>query len=232
MCIRDSVDISCFPFSGPDLWLLREFHVPTGRRAVVVMTGDRNPGALFVNGQPVVRFSRHYGGGFIKQDVTELLRSGTNVLALHIQGYAGLPWRAALLHFDPAEALPAQWSFRPGVTPATTSDPVAGAAAAPQFWRARFSYDGPADACRLNLQGMGKGQVWLNGRNAGRYWQIGPQEWIKLPVSWLQDANELLLLDEQGCDPRDIRIEIGPRTTGQRMRLAIPLEPAAGQPSF
>jgi hypothetical protein len=75
---------------------------------------------------------------------------------------------------------------------------------------------------------MGKGQVWLNGRNAGRYWQIGPQEWIKLPESWLEGENELLLLDEQGCQPRDIYMETGRRTQGQPMRLTIPLGSAAG----
>ena len=51
---------------------------------------------------------------------------------------------------------------------------------------------------------MGKGQIWLNGQNAGRYWQIGPQEFYKLPVSWLQAENELLLLDEQGCEPKEV----------------------------
>ncbi len=224
------VDISCFPFSGPDVWLLREIHVPDGHRAVVVMTGDRNPGALFVNGRPVVRFSRHYGGGVIKEDVTALLRPGTNVLALHIQGYAGLPWRAWLLHYDQAQALQAQWSFRPGVTPATVPVPGGGGPSAPQFWRARFDYDEATDGpgpCRLSLRGMGKGQVWLNGHNAGRYWQIGPQEWTKLPQSWLQDHNELLLLEEQGRKPRDVFIEFGRRD--QPWQVTIPLRPAAGQ---
>jgi hypothetical protein len=75
---------------------------------------------------------------------------------------------------------------------------------------------------------MGKGQVWINGHNAGRYWQIGPQEWTKLPQSWLQASNELLLLEEQGREPRDVTIEIGRRD--QSRQVTIPLRPAAGQP--
>ena len=97
-------------------------------------------------------------------------------------------------------ALDATWSFRAGITPGQTSSNKPGAA----FWRQSFAYDpeqhgtGPF---KLALPGMGKGQIWLNGQNAGRYWQIGPQEFYKLPVSWLQAENELLLLDEQGCEP-------------------------------
>ena len=99
----------------------------------------------------------------------------------------------------------ATWSFRAGITPGQTSSNKPGAA----FWRQSFAYDpeqhgtGPF---KLALHGMGKGQIWLNGQNAGRYWQIGPQEFYKLPVSWLQAENELLLLDEQGCEPAGVRL--------------------------
>ena len=201
----EDVDLGNFAFSGPSVWLLRDLSVPAGRRAILTFTGDRNPGALFVNGQAVARFSRHYGGGMIKVDVTHLLQPGVNVVALNIQDYGGMPWQASLLHFDPARALDATWSFRAGITPGQTSSNKPGAA----FWRQSFAYDpeqhgtGPF---KLAMHGMGKGQIWLNGQNAGRYWQIGPQEFYKLPVSWLQAENELLLLDEQGCEPTGVRL--------------------------
>jgi hypothetical protein len=201
----DSVDLGNFAFSGPSVWLLREFCVPAGHRAILTFTGDRNPGALFVNGQVVARFSRHYGGGFVKADVTHLLQPGTNVVTLNIQDYGGMPWQASLLHFDPTRAVDAAWSFRGGVTPGAAAGHTPGAA----FWRGHFAYNprrhGPGPF-KLALPGMGKGQIWLNGHNAGRYWQIGPQEFYKLPVSWLQAENELLLLDEQGCEPKQVRL--------------------------
>lgn len=59
------VHIGHFAWSGPSVWLLREIDVPAGQRAVLTLTGDRNPGALFFNGVAVTRFSRHYGGGYI-----------------------------------------------------------------------------------------------------------------------------------------------------------------------
>lgn len=44
----------------------------------------------------------------------------------------------------------------------------------------------------LPLQGWNHGCVFINGRNLGRYWNIGPQEALYLPGSWLQPgANEV-----------------------------------------
>ncbi|MCS6844333.1 MAG: beta-galactosidase [Caldilineales bacterium] len=204
----DAADVALdnFPLSAASVWLLREIHVPAGRRAVLTLIGDRNPGALFVNGQTVARFSRHYGGGYIKADITPWLRPSANVVALQIQDYGGLPWRASLVHFDPSQAIQAGWSFRCGVTPGAADAGRGGAA----FWRYRFRYDpaihGPGPF-RLVPQGLVKGQIWLNGRNVGRYWQVGPQEAYKLPGSWLQGENDLLLLDEVGVSPGEVVIE-------------------------
>lgn len=195
----EDVHLGHFAWSGPSVWLLREIDVPAGQRAVLTLTGDRNPGALFVNGQAVTRFSRHYGGGYIKEDISALLRPGVNVLALNIHDYAGAPWTASLLTYDPDQALNAAWDFRSGVTPAASP---AAPPASPQragFWRCRFPYD-PAEhgagPFKLVMGSLRKGQIWLNGRNVARYWQVGPQEFYKLPASWLERENELLVLEE------------------------------------
>jgi hypothetical protein len=189
------VDLGNFGFEGASVWLLRTFAAQPGRRYVLYLTGDRNPGALFVNGVAVERFSRHKSGGLIKHDVTAHVRPGENVVALNIQGYAGLAWRAALLEYDPARPLPARWSFRPGVTPGAPGAPqVAG----PSFHRAVFPRV-DAERLRLRVRGARKGQIWLNGRNIGRYWNIGPQERYKLPASWQRDENELLIFAEEGA---------------------------------
>jgi hypothetical protein len=59
--------------------------------------------------------------------------------------------------------------------------------------------DLPSTVQRLALRPgtLDKGQIWLNGQNCGRFWQIGPQEEYKLPISWLNAHNELLLFVEQ-----------------------------------
>ncbi|MBX0329515.1 beta-galactosidase [Oscillochloris sp. ZM17-4] len=193
------VHLGRFAFAGPSVWLLRTVQAEPGRRYLIHMTGDRNSGGFFVNGAAVERFSRHRSGGVLRADITDLLHPGTNVLALNILEYAGAPWRATLAHYDPTQPLPARWSFRPGVTLGDRGQGTGDRG--PAFYRARFSrtqLPTPAPRLRLRVGGLVKGQIWLNGYNVGRYWQVGPQEDYKLPLSWLADENELLIFAEEG----------------------------------
>lgn len=214
----DAVDVSLdhFAFQGPSVWLLREFEVQEGRDYILQMIGDRNPGAIFINGQNVARVSRHYGGGYVKQNITRFVQPGTNVITLNIQGYSGISWHANLLEYNPQERLHGPWSFCAGVTPGDIIQNSNGLS----FHRTTFSYD-PAKhgsgPFKLALYGLRKGQIWLNEKNVGRYWQVGPQEYYKLPVSWLQGENELLLLDEEGASPDHIWIGIDDLGVDQRV---------------
>ncbi len=50
----------------------------------------------------------------------------------------------------------------------------------------------------LDLRGWGKGRVWINGRELGRYWRIGPQQSLFVPASWLRSGrNEVIVLEER-----------------------------------
>ncbi|XP_058520072.1 beta-galactosidase-1-like protein 2 [Ochotona princeps] len=49
----------------------------------------------------------------------------------------------------------------------------------------------------IKLEGWNKGVVFINGRNLGRYWAIGPQQTLYLPGSWLQPGkNEIIVFEE------------------------------------
>jgi beta-galactosidase len=48
----------------------------------------------------------------------------------------------------------------------------------------------------LDMRTWGKGVVWINGHNLGRYWNVGPQQTLYVPVEWLKKgANEVVLLE-------------------------------------
>jgi beta-galactosidase len=48
----------------------------------------------------------------------------------------------------------------------------------------------------LDMRNWGKGVVWVNGHNLGRYWSIGPQQTIYLPAEWLKKGdNEVVVLE-------------------------------------
>lgn len=48
----------------------------------------------------------------------------------------------------------------------------------------------------LDMHDWGKGVVWVNGHNLGRYWNIGPQQTIYVPVEWLKPGkNEVIVFE-------------------------------------
>jgi beta-galactosidase len=58
-----------------------------------------------------------------------------------------------------------------------------------------FNLNSVADTY-LNLSNWGKGVVWVNGHNLGRYWNIGPQQTVYLPAEWLKNGNnEIVILE-------------------------------------
>jgi beta-galactosidase len=63
------------------------------------------------------------------------------------------------------------------------------------FFRGTFHLDSIGDTF-LDMRGWGKGLVWINGHNLGRYWKIGPQQSLFVPAPWLkQGANDAIVLD-------------------------------------
>lgn len=49
----------------------------------------------------------------------------------------------------------------------------------------------------LDMREWGKGIVFVNGHNLGRYWQIGPQQTLYLPGCWLKKGKNTIVIFEQ-----------------------------------
>lgn len=63
----------------------------------------------------------------------------------------------------------------------------------PGFHRGFFNVETTGDTF-LDTRGLGKGAVWVNGHNLGRFWNIGPQQTLYLPGAWLRKGrNEVIL---------------------------------------
>jgi beta-galactosidase len=71
----------------------------------------------------------------------------------------------------------------------------AGTSSKPAFYRGSFFVERP-ESTFLDVRELGKGVLWVNGRNAGRFWNIGPQRALYVPGSWLQPGeNEAVAFD-------------------------------------
>ena len=68
----------------------------------------------------------------------------------------------------------------------------------PAFYRFELEVDEAGDTF-LELDGWGKGCVFLNGFNLGRYWEIGPQRRLYVPAPLLkQGKNEIIVFETEG----------------------------------
>ncbi|MFW6133869.1 MAG: beta-galactosidase [Planctomycetota bacterium] len=63
----------------------------------------------------------------------------------------------------------------------------------------------------VHIVGARKGQLFLNGRNVGRFWTIGPQQHYYLPECWLEEDNELMIFEESGRIPAGSRLSFRPQ---------------------
>jgi beta-galactosidase len=82
----------------------------------------------------------------------------------------------------------------------------------PAFYRFEFLAEEKGDTF-VDMEGWGKGCVFINGFNLGRFWEIGPQKRLYLPAPLLKDGiNEIIVFETEGkaseelvlCDKPDL----------------------------
>lgn len=80
----------------------------------------------------------------------------------------------------------------------------------PAFYRFVLEADETGDTF-LELDGWGKGCVFLNGFNLGRFWEIGPQKRLYIPAPLLkQGANEIVVFETEGKTAGTIALKAEP----------------------
>ncbi|HKI78085.1 MAG TPA: beta-galactosidase family protein [Ignavibacteriaceae bacterium] len=73
------------------------------------------------------------------------------------------------------------------------------------FFKGSFELNELGDTY-LDMSKWGKGVVWVNGNNLGRYWNIGPQQRLFLPAPFLKKGkNEIIIFDLHKTEPSPIR---------------------------
>jgi beta-galactosidase len=73
------------------------------------------------------------------------------------------------------------------------------------FFRGTINLDATADTF-IDMTNFEKGLVWVNGHNLGRYWEIGPQNRLFCPASWLKEGeNEIIVFDLHKVTPGSVR---------------------------
>jgi beta-galactosidase len=173
-----------------------------GTSGVFKINGLRDYGLVFINGKRVAILDRR-----VKQDSAALqLPKGKVVVDVLVENlgrinfgpyllknkkgitesvnFAGKEvknWKMYGLPFDDITKL----NFKPGAVKATQ----------PTIKKGTFKLDKVADTY-LDMSKWGKGTVWINGHNLGRYWYVGPQQTLYVPAEWLKKgSNQITILE-------------------------------------
>ncbi|WP_267405787.1 MULTISPECIES: beta-galactosidase family protein [unclassified Chryseobacterium] len=66
----------------------------------------------------------------------------------------------------------------------------------PTIYQGEFNLKEAGDTF-IDMQNWGKGIVFINGKNLGRFWKVGPQQTLYIPGVWLkQGKNEIVIFDQ------------------------------------
>ena len=85
--------------------------------------------------------------------------------------------------------------------PDVASMPEGYHAGRPVYYSGSFTLDKVGDTF-LDMEKWGKGIVFVNGHNLGRYWRVGPQQTLYVPGCWLRKGRNEVVVFEQINDYR------------------------------
>lgn len=76
----------------------------------------------------------------------------------------------------------------------------------PVLYEGTFQLDATGDTF-LDMEAWGKGIVFINGHNIGRYWNVGPQQTLYIPGVWLKKGENKIVIFEQQHDAQHAEVK-------------------------
>ncbi|MGZ3937630.1 MAG: beta-galactosidase, partial [Flavisolibacter sp.] len=173
-----------------------------GSKGLLKIKDLRDYGIVFVNGARVGILDRR-----LKQDSLAIqLPKGKVTLDILVENLGRINYGPYLLqnkkgidgsvYFDSKELQGWQMFSLPcNNVDAFVAKKTKPTATTPVIKKGTFDLESVGDTY-LDMSNWGKGVVWVNGHNLGRYWNVGPQQTIYVPVEWLKKGkNEITILE-------------------------------------
>ncbi|MGZ3847337.1 MAG: glycoside hydrolase family 35 protein [Flavisolibacter sp.] len=173
-----------------------------GSKGLLKIKDLRDYGIVFVNGARVGILDRR-----LKQDSLAIqLPKGKVTLDILVENLGRINYGPYLLqnkkgidgsvYFDSKELQGWQMFSLPcNNVDAFVAKKTKPTATTPVIKKGTFDLESVGDTY-LDMSNWGKGVVWVNGHNLGRYWNVGPQQTIYVPVEWLKKGkNEIAILE-------------------------------------
>lgn len=185
-------------------FVLYRTHTLGGKNAILKIKDLRDYGIVFINGKRVGNLDRRLyqdslqlslPKGKVQLDILVenmgrinfgpyLLKNTKGITeAAYLNGKALENWKIYQLPFDELSTYTSK--NETGIKHEDT----------PVLKQGYFEIEKPADTY-LDFSNWGKGVAWVNGHNLGKYWSIGPQQTVYVPVEWLKAGkNNIVVLE-------------------------------------
>jgi beta-galactosidase len=208
--VKKSVEIKPMEFFDQAWGRILYRHILPGSKVSqkLIITEVRDWATIFLNGKPIGKLDRRRGDSSIwlppmpANASLDILVEATGRVnyGKAILDHKGITQKVEIVQDEGKTELknwdiynfPVDYTFQKKLKyrPATK--------AGPGWYKGIFNVNIPGDFF-LDVSKWGKGMVWLNGYNLGRYWKIGPQQTMFVPGVWLKKgANEIIILDLEG----------------------------------
>lgn len=183
-------------------FVLYRTQIEGGKSGMLKVSGLKDYALIYINGKRVAILDRR-----LKQDsVMVNLPKGEVWLEILVENLGRINFGPYLLQnkkgitdkvsFDGAEVKNWKMFGLPlDHTPKTQVKVASNVSDAPVIKTGVFNLNKLADTY-LDMSDWGKGIVWINGNNLGRYWAIGPQQTLYVPAEWLKKgSNRIVVLE-------------------------------------
>ena len=178
---------------------------------------------VFVNGELAYRHYAKADASFANVRLDQFVHEGLNNITMQLIGNvepASLTNPVRLFAFRKSNRLATSWQVKPLSIPLSPpeGDVVHHLAKRMSCYRTTFKCEPPQRAVFVELAGLGKGQLFFNGHNLGRYWHIEYPHRYYLPEPYFkksEELNELVVFEElEGFRPHDVELiyAAGPRS--------------------
>ena len=174
------------------------------------LTGLRDYATIYVNGEKVGELNRYYKNYTLPIEIPfnatlEILVENwgrINYGAKIIENTKGIvlpvkiddveltgDWEMVKLPFDTEMLNPSKFVK-------LTSKQIGEQKNLPVLYQGEFTLNEVGDTF-LDMRDWGKGLVFINGKNLGRFWKVGPQQTLYVPGVWLKKGkNEIVVFDQ------------------------------------
>ena len=193
-------------------YMLYSKDFPTGAKGILNVEGLRDYAVVYIDGKKAGELNRVTGDFSLPVDIpaggtlsllvenwgrinfdVKITENGKGIVSP--PGIDGTPvtgsWTVRPLPMSAAPSRKDGWRFEKNSARSFTKG-------RPSVYRGTFRGGNCGDVF-LDLTGCGKGIVFVNGHNLGRFWDVGPQNKLYLPGVWLREGrNEIVVFEQTG----------------------------------